>query len=73
MKKHHTPGTKMPERTTFQLTQDEVAQAIVNYVMKQGETVPDGKCHVRGREEQDYASGDSWINLTWATLTIDHK
>ena len=56
----------MPARTMFKLTDQEVAQALVNYVESQGETVPKGNWHVWTRDIHDDIE-------TLTILVVDHS
>lgn len=66
MIKNHIPESKKPARTTFALTEIEVAQALVDYVKSQGETVPNGNWNVWVRD-------NPVRDMAFATLVIDQK
>ena len=68
MLKNHAQKRTTPARTTFALTDVEVAQALADYVKNKGETVPDGNWQVWVRDSS-YHSQDTHL----ATLVIDHK
>jgi len=73
MKKDHTPKTETPARTVFRLTDEEVAQALIDYVAGQGEEVPVGKRFVWVRDRlcpRDTALSRNANAL--ATLVVDH-
>lgn len=71
MKKHVTPGTWTKTRTTFKLTDEEVIEALVDYVEKdyveKNETIPPGNRFVWLRDTTICRSDEGPL----ATLVID--
>lgn len=67
MKKKFTPGTRVPSRTTWILTEAEVVKALATFVAATGESVPEGTRFVWIDDciEQDTEG--------FATLGVDHE
>lgn len=68
MKRDHDPETKTAAITYFELTDEEVARAIVDFAKKIGEPIPDGDMYVRVRDSRSNSP-----RKPLATLVITHK
>lgn len=69
MKRHHTPAKPSLARTTFDLTEEEVVRALVQFLRGQSIPVPQGTMGVWVRGgSSSHEGGDPF-----ATLVVDHE